>query len=135
MTDKIRNARCICGAVRLEARGEPFRSMLCSCADCRRKTGSAFNWSLYWPEAVITLTGETRSFRRPAQDGRSMEINLCPICGTSLWWRLDAFPGEIGVGGGFFEVADLPPPTVAYWTEGRPVWALDLAAIPAKARQ
>jgi hypothetical protein len=135
MTETLHHARCACGAVHLEAPGKPARSMLCSCADCRRKTGSAYNWSLYWPEAAIVVAGATRSFSRPAQGGRSIEMHLCPICGTSLWWRLDAFPGEIGVGGGVFDTDDLPPPTVAYWVEGRPDWAVDLAPIPARVRQ
>lgn len=135
MTQTIRHARCACGAVQVQTRGEPKRSMLCSCADCRRKTGSAFNWTLYWPEADVMVTGATTTFRRAGQGGRGVVCNLCATCGGTVWWRLDALPGEIAIGGGFFDATDLPPPTIAYWTQSRPAWALDLAAIPAEARQ
>ena len=35
MTSKIRTASCKCGRVRFEARGEPFVSAVCYCADCQ----------------------------------------------------------------------------------------------------
>jgi len=135
MPATLRHARCACGAVVAETRGAPERSMLCSCADCRRKTGSAFNWTLYWPQDAVSITGDTRAFRRAAQDGRASTYHFGPSRGVAIWWKMDALPGEIAIGGGFFDEMDLMPPTNAYWTQGRPVWATRLDDIPAKEQQ
>ena len=54
-----RKASCCCGACTIEVEGEPVLNALCHCANCRRRTGSAFGWSAYFAdEAVTTQTGE-----------------------------------------------------------------------------
>jgi len=130
MTEIARTARCACGQLTAATMGEPARSLICSCDDCHRKSGSGFNWSTYWPEHAVAITGESKSFRRASQGGRSLEYHFCPDCGVGLWWRADFATGLIGIAGGNFD-APLPPPTRAYWSEFRPDWCDDIAGIPA----
>jgi len=42
MADAIRSGGCLCGKVRYTVRGEPYKSGLCHCTECRQVTGSAF---------------------------------------------------------------------------------------------
>lgn len=135
MSDKPRRAQCMCGAVTAECRGDPWRVMCCSCVDCRRKSGSAFSVSTYWDRDAVTLSGPTRTWRRPAQDGRSLTLYACPTCGVSLYWTADFAPGRIGIGAGNFDDCAFAVPGRAYWTEGRPDWVLDIGAVPALSRQ
>ena len=135
MDDVVRRAECLCGAVVARTRGEPWRVMTCSCVDCRRKSGSAFSVSTYWPADAVTVSGEVRSWRRPSQEGRSLEYFLCPTCGVSLYWKADFARDHIGIGAGNFEDAGFAVPGRAYWTEGRPAWVERIAEIPALDRQ
>lgn len=136
MTDEIRRtARCGCGGLRVETRGEPWRTMICSCADCRRKSGSAFLVSSYWPEDQVTVRGGSLAFRRDCQEGRTLENRFCPTCGVTVWWRVDFAPGRIGIAGGCFDEVDFPAPAKSYWTSQRPRWAAHLDAIPSLERQ
>lgn len=131
----IRQAQCLCGALRAATRGEPWRTMICSCRDCRRKSGSAYGLSTYWDEDAVTLSGDAQTWRRDAPEGRSLRYFFCPRCGVSLYWRADFAPGRIGIGGGNFDDCNFAVPRRAFWSEGLPHWALDLRQIPARERQ
>lgn len=135
MSDKTRTATCVCGAVTATTTGEPARVLTCSCLDCRRKSGSAFSVSTYWPEDRVALSGDTGSYRRDAQDGRTLTLRFCKSCGVSVYWHADFAKGQIGIGAGNFAAMDFAPPAWAYWTEQRPDWTLRLSEIPAKLRQ
>ncbi len=135
MSQVSRTAACACGAVSVAATGEPSRNLLCSCSDCRRLAGTAFNWSCYWPEEAVKTTGTVRSFRRASQGDRSLTYSFCPTCGTTMWWHADFAPAMIGLPGAGFQGPPIARPDQAYWTEGRPDWALHLSQIPGKERQ
>ncbi len=135
MSDTTRTARCVCGALTVTTTGEPDRVLTCSCLDCRRKSGSAFSVSTYWPPDQVTIQGDTKGYRRDAQDGRGLELRFCPTCGVSVYWLADFARGQIGIGGGNFEDCNFAVPTEAYWTEGRADWVHHLSDIPALQRQ
>ena len=50
---------CVCGVLRYVARGEPGRVMICHCAWCQRRTGSAFGTETVFGTEAITLADET----------------------------------------------------------------------------
>ena len=135
MHDVERHAQCLCGAVTATTRGEPWRVLTCSCKDCRRKSGSAFSVSTYWEAVAVTLQGAVQTWRRDAQEGRSITYAFCPTCGVSLYWKADFAGDRIGIGAGNFDDCNFAVPGRAYWTEGRPDWALKLPAVPALERQ
>ena len=135
MSETTRVARCLCAELTVTTKGEPARVLICSCVDCRRKSGSAFAVSTYWPGTQVEIAGPSRQFGRPAQDGRTMEYEFCPTCGVSLYWRADFAPGAIGIGAGNFADSSFAVPTKAYWTEQRPDWVYDIKQIPTLDRQ
>jgi hypothetical protein len=55
-----------------------------------------------------------------AHSGLETAVNLCPNCGTSIWW--EGFPGKIGVAGGCFADPDFPPPTLSVYEQTRHRW-------------
>lgn len=73
--DDVRNGGCLCGAVRFSVKGAPLRVGLCHCHDCRRTSGSAFNFFGVWPRSAYLGTGELSTF-----EGRS----FCQICGSRV---------------------------------------------------
>lgn len=101
---------CLCGAVRLVAAGRPYRVGLCHCLDCRKRHGALFHASAIFPEAAVTVTGETRSYA-----GR----HFCPTCGSPVYARSG---DETEVGLGCLDAPDQLTPTYELWTIRRESW-------------
>jgi hypothetical protein len=75
----LRTGGCQCNGIRYTLKGEPYKSGICHCTDCRQVTGSAFLAYADWrPAAQFEYTGLVRTFR-----GRS----FCPICGSRVFSR------------------------------------------------
>jgi len=101
---------CLCGDVRIEAVGKPYRVGICHCLDCRKHTGSLFHASAIFPEDAVTITGATREFK-----GRS----FCPRCGSSVFGRSE---DEIELSLGALDAPDQFMPTYELWTVRREAW-------------
>ena len=75
---------CLCGKVRIVARGLPYRVGLCHCLDCRKHHGALFHASAIYPKmrlrsrARLTLMVDVTSAR--AADPR-------PSSGAEMKWR------------------------------------------------
>lgn len=101
---------CLCGDVRLVARGEPYRVGLCHCLDCRKHHGATFHASAIYPAEAVAITGVTHHYR---------ERHFCPRCGSSVFARSD---DEIEVGLGALDATSMLRPTYELWTIRREDW-------------
>lgn len=101
---------CRCGNVRLVATGNPYRVGICHCFDCRKTHGALFHASAIFPEAAVTVQGETRDYR-----GR----HFCPHCGSQVFGRSE---GEVEVNLGALDEVDRFQPTYELWTVRRENW-------------
>lgn len=119
MAERTRTGGCLCGAVRYEVRGEPFKSGLCHCADCRRVTGSSFLAFADWRPSQFRYSGEVRTYQ-----GRS----FCPICGSRVF-SVDDREAEIYLG----SLDDAPnsiAPQLEGWCKRREAWLPTMAGVP-----
>ena len=90
----------------------------------------AFRVKLYVPFALplLRLLGWLkpkafiRSYVRPADSGRSVELHVCPDCGVSVYFYTERRPSLIGVHGGCFADPDCPAPDFVLWTEHKQHW-------------
>lgn len=101
---------CLCGKVRIAVRGRPLRVGICHCLDCRKHHGALFWAAAIFPEAAVSVTGETRAFR-----GR----HFCPDCGSSIFARTG---DEIEVHLGTLDAPDQFQPNYECWTVRREAW-------------
>jgi hypothetical protein len=101
---------CLCGSVRFEASGRPYRVGICHCLDCRKRHGALFNACAIFPEDAVTIVGETRDYA-----GRY----FCPLCGSSVFARSG---DEIEVNLGSLDAPDQLTPTYEIWTVRRESW-------------
>ena len=101
---------CLCGDVRIEAVGRPYRVGVCHCMDCRRRHGALFHASAIFPEASVSIEGETRDYA-----GR----HFCPRCGSSVFGRSG---DEVEVNLGALDAPDQFTPTYELWTIRRESW-------------
>jgi len=97
-----RIATCPCGAVQLVCEGEPVRVSVCHCRNCQRRTGSAFSAQARWPDAQVTVTGETREWSLTGDEGGRATFRFCPQCGSTVAYVLDTMPGLTAVPLGLF---------------------------------
>ena len=101
---------CLCGEVRIAASGEPYRTGLCHCLDCRKHHGALFFAAAIFPAEAVTVEGETRDYK-----GR----HFCPRCGSSLFNR---YGDEVEVHLGALDAPDQLVPTYECWTVRRESW-------------
>lgn len=102
---------CLCGAVRYEAQGEPYRVGLCHCADCRKATGGFAMPYGYWRIADFSLEGQLAT-----HEGRS----FCPACGSRV---VHLSPDHAEVILGTLDEAPSPfRPTREVWVIRREPW-------------
>lgn len=101
---------CLCGNVRIQASGRPYRVGLCHCLDCRKHHGALFFAAAVFPLEAVTVEGETRDYA-----GRF----FCPRCGSSVF----ACSGdEIEIHLGILDAPDQLVPTYESWTVRRESW-------------
>lgn len=113
---KTYEGTCLCGQVRVLARGEPLRVGICHCANCRRESGSAFTWYGVWPAERFEHAGQTMEFRGQ---------RACKACASPVF-SLDAKEAEIKLG----VLAQAPSglvPGYELWVKRREPW---LAPVP-----
>ncbi|WP_236190620.1 GFA family protein [Pseudomonas pharyngis] len=101
---------CLCGEVRIEALGRPYRVGVCHCLDCRKHQGALFAASAIFPEVAVTISGETHDYA-----GR----HFCPRCGSSVFGRSG---DEVEVNLGALDAPDQCQPTYELWTVRRESW-------------
>lgn len=101
---------CLCGAVRFEVTGKPWRVGICHCMDCRKHHGALFHASAIFPETAFSVAGETGAY-----EGR----HFCPKCGSPVFGRSG---DEVEVNLGSLDRPDLFRPTYELWTIRREAW-------------
>ena len=108
---KIYSGECLCGPVRLSARGEPQRVGICHCTNCRRESGSAFTYCRVWPAHPFEHSGATSEFRGQ---------HSCRQCGSPAFSVSDQ-EAEIKLG----LLAEAPTslePSYELWVKRREPW-------------
>lgn len=101
---------CLCGKLRIEATGQPYRVGICHCLDCRKAHGALFHASAIFPAEAVTVEGESRDYA-----GRY----FCPHCGSTVFGRSG---DEIEVNLGSLDAANQFKPTYELWTIRRESW-------------
>ena len=106
-----RTATCACGSAAITLAGPVKIHAVCHCTNCKRRTGSAFGWSAYFPrEARVGVHGELVAYApEKPPSGVPQVRHFCARCGSTLYWLDEKFPALVGVAGGCL-VEPLPAP-------------------------
>ena len=120
-----RRASCSCGQLHLTCEGEPVRISICHCLACQQRTGSVFGAQARFPRNQVTrIEGRATSFVRRADSGNPITFHFCPLCGSTLYWELQALPEVIAVPIGAFADPQFPAPRVSVYERRRHAWAM-----------
>lgn len=118
----IRTAACRCGQLTARCTGEPVRISVCHCLACQQRSGSAFAVQARWPDEQVELSGVAKEWRRVADSGATASYFFCSECGSTLFYRLDKFPGLTAVPIGAFADPNFPAPRHSVWEERKHAW-------------
>ncbi len=119
----MRVANCRCGSLRAECAGEPLRVSVCHCLECQRRTGSAFSAQARFPAGCVEVGGDFRTLVRTADSGSTLTYQFCPNCGSTVVYRIDAWPDVVAVPLGAFGDAAFPVPAYSIYERRKRPWA------------
>jgi hypothetical protein len=123
---------CHCGAVRYEVEGEPARSGLCHCTDCRRHAGAPMvAWAVFPQDRFRLLQGAPVEYAS-SEHGRR---HFCPSCGTGLFYTNELiFAGVVDIQTATLDDPAAFPPTEQIQVADRIAWMEHAHALPAHER-
>ena len=121
MSDE-RTASCQCGQLAVVVPGEPDIVTACNCLACQKRTGAVFGTGAYYPRGKVKISGQSRTFDRIAESGRSLTNHFCPECGTTVYWSLDMRPDHYGIAIGCFADPTFVGPARAIYLDHKHHW-------------
>ncbi|KXN82118.1 hypothetical protein AN958_03172 [Leucoagaricus sp. SymC.cos] len=85
---KVRRGSCLCGAVKYEVQGEPFKFMTCHCVNCRKATGSAFMSNGFFARNQFRLVLGQDKIKvfvdKTTTSGVTLNRQFCMECGSNV---------------------------------------------------
>jgi hypothetical protein len=138
---KIRQASCACGQLTVTTKGpDPERRSLCHCHLCQKQSGSWFAVQARFPKEEVTIKGKSTAWKFPGKDGKKVTgrtcgdgggtFHFCPVCGSTVYYTVDADPDRIGVKVGCFADPSFPAPVIAGFEEYKFPYAMNLGDLP-----
>ncbi len=85
---------CLCGAVQFRVQTPTLWCAHCHCTMCQRAHGAAFVTWVGAAEERVTIDDSRLSWY---QSSDRAERGFCSICGSSLFFRSERWPGEIHI--------------------------------------
>lgn len=120
---KTRTARCGCGGLAITVAGKPRSVYACACVECQRATGTAFSYrAVFVDDAVVSVEGERRTWRRSGDAGRWVEQTFCPSCGALVFMTGEGLPGAVSVSVGGFTDPDFASPATLFRARRKHRW-------------
>ena len=114
---------CSCGALRYRFEGDPIAVYACHCTECRRRSASAFGYSVRVPTSGYTLEqGEPRTYQRTAESGNVVSTWFCGDCGTTILSFAESRPTLRVIMGGSLDDSSEVPLEANIWTRSALDW-------------
>lgn len=117
-----RTATCRCGQLSATCEGEPVRVSVCHCLACQKRSGSAFAAQARWPDENVTLTGDCSKWERVADSGHRACYRFCPVCGSTLAYTIEGWPGVVAIPVGAFADPEFPAPRFSVYEHRKQPW-------------
>ena len=120
---------CACGAIRYTLTNTPMIVHACHCRDCQRLSGGAFALNVWIEKRFVEADhAKLRSVMVPAGSGKPQEIFRCSDCGTAMWSKYHAAPGDtVLLRAGTLDHPEAIKPDVHIFTRSKLPW-LELPA-------
>lgn len=84
---------------------------------------------------VLKVEGNSKSYVKVSDAGRSVETKFCPECGSTVYWFAEVRPDSFGVAVGCFADPSFPAPGRAIWAQHKLSWVPFPEGLPVFDRQ
>ena len=124
---------CACGAVRYRLTATPLIVHACHCRDCQRLSGGAFALNI-WVEKRFVEANDAplTSTTVPAGSGKPQEVFRCARCGTAIYSKYHAAPGDtVLLRAGTLDHPETVAPDVHIFTRSKLPWLALPEGVPA----
>ena len=122
--------RCLCGAVRYEAKANPIVTRTCWCRLCQFIGAGNATVNVCFPAEAVTVMGELRDYASTADSGARMHRRFCPACGTHVFSDAEPRPHLTFVRAGTLDNPEIARPEMTIWTTQAPTWACIAEDVP-----
>ncbi|EAW08956.1 GFA family protein [Aspergillus clavatus NRRL 1] len=78
---------CFCGKIRVQYSGQPIKTALCHCVDCRKLTGALYTCSFVVKTVDLKISGSPKEIAKTSDSGNYIKNYFCSDCGTPLYGR------------------------------------------------
>jgi hypothetical protein len=86
-------------------------------------TGAVFgNQARFEKHRVKQISGNATTFVRTSDAGGSVTFRFCPVCGSTVYWEAEGFPGLIAVAMGAFADPAFPAPNYSVFERRSHHW-------------
>ncbi|KAJ2978866.1 hypothetical protein NUW58_g7358 [Xylaria curta] len=98
----VTSASCLCGAVKLEIRGDPRMKNLCHCSSCQKFTGGIFGSFAAYAVEQVTFTESEPDVLKTYNDttpesGSVLRRSFCGKCGSPVRIQTSSLPDALVV--------------------------------------
>lgn len=119
-----RRASCGCGQLVVACVGEPIRVSICHCYACQKRTGSAFGAQARFTNENVSIEGRSTEYVRTGDEGGTLRFHFCPVCGSTVHYTIDEWPGVTAVAIGCFADSTFPAPRVSVYEDRKHAWVV-----------
>lgn len=120
MTQRTIRGSCLCGGINIQVRGDIEQLDYCHCSQCRKASGTAFASNAPLATDRLTLEGESLIQEFAASEGKWRAF--CRACGSPIYSRRSARPGEVRLRVGLLDDAIEPTARQHIWAASRAPW-------------
>lgn len=114
---------CECGAIKYQITSAPLFASVCACSACKKQSGSAFGISLrVRREHLRVVSGQPKTWSRPADSGANIECAFCENCGNRIWNGSSAIPDCVSIKPGTLEEPNWFQPRYLSSASNLPTW-------------
>lgn len=99
-----------------------MRVSVCHCLACQKRSGSAFSAQARWPDARVSVEGNSKTWTRIADSGHRVIYRFCPECGSTVSYTIDGWPGVTAVPLGAFADPVFPAPRFSVYEHRKHAW-------------
>jgi len=124
---------CACDRVRYRLTAAPLIVHACHCRDCQRLTGGAFATNIWIERRFVEADhAGLRPVMLKAGSGKPHEVFRCPDCGTAIYSKYHAAPGDtVLLRAGTLDRPEAVRPDVHIFTRSKLPWLPLPQGVPA----
>lgn len=113
---------CLCEKVHFESNDKPIAAGHCHCVDCRKTSSTGHATNIALPAGGLTVSGEIKSYARPADSGNIVTRHFCPDCGSPIYSTNSGMDGMVFLRASALDDPEAITPSLSVYTSRAPSW-------------